>query len=282
MLWTEPASIAAHLSCAEAGMSLRESTFVMRNPLCLAALFATLFLLGVNACHAQVIDFEDIELAAKSDLRGILGEDGAFVSPTFINSGGGQFVNENQPWGWSFGFAVSNRTDNTTPGFDPNVGEFGAVVNDSSAFAGSGAGQGDDNYAVGFGFVDGLDPADAMQLQRLPHMVLPTGANIVSAKFTNTTWAGISMREGDAFAKTFGGPTGTDPDFFRLRVFGSEDGVPLEQNAELFLADFRSEDPADDFILSEWMELDLSALAQADRLYFGLDSSDKGLSLIHI
>ena len=50
-----------------------------------------------------------------------------------------------------------------------------------------------------------------------------------------------------------------------------------EQNAELFLADFRFEDTADDFVLSEWMELDLSALAQADRLYFGLDSSDNGM-----
>ncbi|MEM7317306.1 MAG: DUF4465 domain-containing protein, partial [Planctomycetota bacterium] len=116
-----------------------------------------------------------------------------------------------------------------------------------------------------------------MQLERLPHMVLPTGGNIVSAKFTNTTWSGISMRDGDAIAKAFGGPPGTDPDFFRLRVFGTEDGVPLEQNAELYLADFRFEDVTDDFILSEWMELDLTALSQADRLYFGLDSSDNGM-----
>lgn len=247
----------------------------MRNPLRLAALLSTLVLLSASTSSAQTIDFEDIQLAPESDLRGIVGEDGEFVSPTFIHSGGGQFVNEYEPWGWSFGFAVSNRTDNETPGFDPTVGEFGAVVNDSSAFAASGAG-GSDNYAIGFGYVDGLDPTDAMQLQGLPNMVLPTGGSIVSAKFTNSTWAGISMRDGDAFGKVFGGSTGTDPDFFRLRVFGTDDGVPLEENVEFFLADFRFDEMADDFILKEWMELDLTALAQADRLYFGLDSSDNG------
>ncbi|MEM7317307.1 MAG: hypothetical protein AAF497_29630 [Planctomycetota bacterium] len=109
----------------------------MRNSLRLTALFATLFLLsGISS--AQTIDFEDIDLAPQTDLRGIVGEDGEFVSPTFIHSGG-QFVNENH-LGDDRLVLLSLIADNTTPGFDPTIGDFGAVANDASAFAASGAG----------------------------------------------------------------------------------------------------------------------------------------------
>ena len=224
---------------------------------------------------ARTIDFEDIVLDDESDLRVVLDEDEEIVSPGFLSSGGALFNNETQPWGFSGGFLVSNRTDTMTPGFDSTVGDFGEVVNDSSSFAGTGA-AGSSNFAVAFGYLDSLDPSEISQLEQLPHVLLPEDYAVVSAEFTNTTWAGISMQKGDTFAKSFGGLTGGDPDFFRLSVYGSQEGVPLADSVDLMLADFRSENNEDDFILDEWRQLDLAPLADADRLYFNLESSDVG------
>lgn len=224
---------------------------------------------------ARMVDFEDIELEPETDLRVVNDEDGNVLTRGFIDSGGVQFVNETQPWGWSLGFLVSNRTDTQTPGFDPSVGDFGAVVNDSSSFAGGGA-NGSANYGVSFGYLDALDPLNISQLELLPHLVLPSDQQIVAADFTNTTWAGLSMSHGDGFAKAFGGESGSDPDFLRLSVYGSKAGTPLSDQVEMYLADFRSENADEDFILREWQRLDLTPLAEADRLYFNLDSSDVG------
>jgi|GEM_PF-1741684 len=226
--------------------------------------------------YATTVDFEDIQLDSDSDVRAVIGDDGMALAEAFIASSGVQFSNENAPWGFSGGFLISNRTDTVTPGYDPTIGDFGAVVNDSSSFAGGGAGEGDDNFAIGFGFLDGLDATSLDQLASLPHVVLPEDQKVVAAQITNTTWAGLSMLNGDGFAKVFGGTSGNDPDFFRLTVYGSEDGVPLSESVEFFLADYRSENNDEDFVLNEWQRVDLTPLSSADRLYFNLDSSDVG------
>ena len=84
------------------------------------------------------------------------------------------------------------------------------------------------------------------------------------------------MRDGDMFAKQFGGPTGEDPDFFLLQIFKYKNGVLGPEHLEVYLADYRSNNPEDDYILDEWMEVDLSHLGPADSLLFSLSSSDVG------
>ncbi len=96
------------------------------------------------------------------------------------------------------------------------------------------------------------------------------------AWFTNTTYAALSMRDGDAFAKRFGGETGSDPDFFKLIVEGIDAFGGSTGTAELFLADFRFADSAEDYILDEWVFLDLSGLGAVRALRFGFESSDVG------
>ncbi len=221
-----------------------------------------------------LVDFEDIPLDPESHFEGPdpdgTVEQGPFgdVQVGTIESGGVEFSNTyDLTFGSWSGFAVSNETDSTTPGFS----------NQFSAFPGTGAGTGADNYGLGFGSSGSLDPTDEQQLRGLPTITLPDGFQIESALFTNTTYAALSMRDGDLFAKQFGGPTGDDPDFFKLSVFGiGEDGEALGTEIEFYLADFRFSDNSQDYILDTWESLDLSALADARSLHFNLSSSDVG------
>ncbi|MCL4191590.1 MAG: DUF4465 domain-containing protein [Thermoguttaceae bacterium] len=186
-----------------------------------------------------------------------------------FQSGGASFVNRyNTNYGSWSGFAYSNTSDTTTPGF----------TNQFSAYTGSGFG-GAGNYGVGFGHVDGLTPGNVTvdDLQQLPWLELPNGHVIQSAYVTNTTYAALSMRDGDFFSKKFGGATGDDPDWFKLTVYGTNAlGNPLLSTVELFLADYTFTDNSQDYIVDDWMLLDLTPLADAKRLYFNLSSSDKG------
>jgi hypothetical protein len=89
------------------------------------------------------------------------------------------------------------------------------------------------------------------------------------------------MRDGDpppySFGKKFGGASGEDPDWFKITAFGMDAaGTLLPGVAEFYLADFRATDPAQDYIVDEWMWWDLSVLDGAHRIYFNLSSSDRG------
>lgn len=236
-----------------------------------------LVLLAASHLTAQTVGFEEFQLASESAWVGPVAEDagteapGAFggtVRTGLFHSGDVGFVNRfNVVWeSLDSGFFVSNSTDNTTSGF----------TNDTSAFPGSGFDQ-SDHYAVAFGYVNGLDPTSVEQLEQLPYLDLPAHHHVVSARMTNTTYPALSMRHGDDFAKAFGGPSKDDPDFFRLRVFGTDAGQQvLDASVDVYLADFRFEDNTLDFILDEWQLVDLAPLSDASRLYFALDSSDVG------
>ena len=183
-----------------------------------------------------------------------------------FQSGNVSFSNSyNATYGSWGGFAYSDCTDTTTPGY----------TNQYYAYAGSGYG-GSGNYAIGYGYVDGLDPTDPTQLDQLPSLTLPANARIQSAYVTNTTYAALSMLNGDRFAKKFG--TGTDPyDWFALTVYGTDaNNVLLSSSVTFFLADYRQLNGTPDYIVSQWTALDLSSLAGATHLYFNLASSDTG------
>ncbi len=207
------------------------------------ALRALLALLATVAFAAPAlalqVDFEDLGLGAES----VLDPPGA---PGGFTSGGVLFEND----GAFLGFAASTTTDTTTPGF----------TNQYSNIAGSGAG-GSATFGVAF--------ADAT-------IVLPSPSVVDGAKFTNTTFAALSMRDGDAFAKQFGGPSGSDPDFFRLLVEGFDAGGSSTGIVEFDLADFTFEDDSQDFILDEWVFLDLTGLGVVKTLSLDWQSSDVG------
>lgn len=146
----------------------------------------------------------------------------------------------NAEWMSWTGWAYSTTTDTETAGFG----------NQYSAFPGSAA-EGD-AYAVTFA-------PSAIEV--------PVGYRApVSVKVANTTYAALSMRDGDLFAKKFGDDPSTPdvaetdfPDWYRLTLTGkSIDGTRLG-SVEVMLADFRGEADSD-FIADEWIEVDLSGL----------------------
>ena len=85
------------------------------------------------------------------------------------------------------------------------------------------------------------------------------------------------MRDGDAFAKKFGGPTGNDPDFFKLTISGLDAGNAPTGTVDFYLADFRFANNALDYILTNWTLVDISSLPiHTRKLQFTLSSSDNG------
>ncbi len=102
-------------------------------------------------------------------------------------------------------------------------------------------------------------------------------SNFSELVITNTTYAHNSMRDGDMFAKPFGGMDGNDPDFFLLTIFGYEGGQKIESDSvNFYLADYRFTDNSQDYIVDSWetISLDSPAFFEADSISFHLTSSD--------
>jgi hypothetical protein len=220
-----------------------------------------------TAAQAAIADFEDLPLAPNSFYNGNPGglqpgqsNDGSFVS------GGARFNNlfaVDPDFGYSYwgGWAYSNKSDVTTPG----------LANEFSAFTGVGSG-GSAKYGIAYGGAP------------MPVIELPAGAAPESIDVTNTTWAALSMLMGDSFAKKFGDDPATTqvvetnyPDYFKLMIGGvSAGGQSIGAPIDVYLADYRFANDAEDFVLRTWTTIDLSSLAGAAKLTFSWESTDVG------
>lgn len=237
---------------------------------------AIILFLGTPPAYGAVVDFEDISLSPESYFNGPTdnsvespGGWGSTVANGTFQSGGVDFSNShNLTFGSWSGFSVSNTTDTTTPGF----------TNQYSAYTGIGD-NGSSNYGMAFGYrdLDSFDSNNISDLLSLPSLFLPDGFEIASAALTNATYAALSMLAGDGFAKEFGGDSGNDEDYFLLSIFGIDaEGQALETSVEFYLADYRFSDNSMDYIVDEWVDVDLSSLSNAASLHFNLTSSDVG------
>lgn len=93
---------------------------------------------------------------------------------------------------------------------------------------------------------------------------------------TNTTYAFKSMKNGDSFAKKFGGVIGNDPDWFKLTVKGFSGGTMKTDSVVFYLADYRFSNNAQDYIVQGWQWVNCSALGVVDSVQFFMYSSDTG------
>ena len=217
-----------------------------------------LFLATTDCLFAATLKiyFEELPLESAdfyngSDIAGGFTSFGVTFNNLYTEFGGGCCWN---------GWAYSQTTDTTTPG----------VVNQYSAIAGNGFG-GSLKYGVAF---SGFDAGGGI----MPEITLPTTAEPISVKVTNTTYAALSMLHGDGFAKKFGGPSGNDPDWFLLKVEGRNAADVVVGDVPLHLADYTFADPNEDYILDQWTDLDLTPLAGLGvrKLAFRLSSTDNG------
>ena len=203
----------------------------------------------VTSAMAADATFEETVLAPESFYNGSDLAGG-------VASGGFGFNNNYDPTYASWdGFAVSNITDNVTPGWG----------NQYSAIAGGGAG-GSANYGVAYiGFTEN------------PNAVMGAPAQVIDgAFFTNSTYAYFSMLNGDAYAKRFGGLTGDDEDWFVLTIEGFNGGASTG-TVDFYLADYHFADNGLDYIVSDWTWVDMTSLGAVDTVEFTLTSSDTGV-----
>jgi hypothetical protein len=220
-----------------------------RTPV-LACLFGlALIPAAARPATAQVIDFEDLKLAPESFYNG------SDLAGGFVSEGAFFNNNYNPTFGSWSGWSYSNITDVTTPGF----------MNQYSAYnLPDGGGDASPNYGVAYNF----SPGDAI-------IDLPDGTMPQSVRITNTTYAALSMRDGDMFARQFHGPDGTNPgDWFLLTIYGLDADGEVTGSVDFYLADYRSQDPKLNYIVSEWTAVDLTALGAATTLFFQLISTD--------
>ncbi len=194
--------------------------------------------------RGNVADFSDLSLPGAN----------TYSNDTAFSSHGISFNNTfDSTYGSWNGFSYSNVADVTTPGYG----------NQYASYAGGAVAPGT-IYAVAY-------PSSVIDL--------PAGQRPGSVELTNTTYAGLSMKNGDSFAKKFGGASGNDPDFFDVTLTGysGEDATGSTTGAVTFyLADYRFSDNAKDYIVNQWTPVDLSPLNSASSISLSFASSDVG------
>jgi len=160
---------------------------------------------------------------------------------------------ENQYYGgyWSGGFAYSNIQDNTTAGY----------TNMYASYPKSGVGK-SNKYAIGTSgaIVKLLNAAK--------------GKAVTGFYVANTTYAELSMLNGDSFVKKFGGANGNTPDWFLLTITGFFNGIAIKDTVSVYLADYRFADNTKDYILNTWRWIDTRSLKNVDSLVFDLSASN--------
>jgi len=207
------------------------------------SLFSTL-----SPAATQFADFEDINLSPgaywnESDDSSGFYSSFALFNNRLVDWGGGTFS-------WS-GFAVSRVENTETAGY---MNQF-AVWGNGKDVSGDGA------YAVAY-----VDEGYGL----VPTITLPGPALVRGLYVNNTTYAALSIRDGDSFATPFSVARG---DWFLLTITGRDQNGASLGEIEVYLADYR-ERP---FILDQWRWVDLAAFgSDVRRLEFRLTSSDVG------
>lgn len=215
---------------------------------------AVLALAGVSA-QAAVADFENLTLAPNSH---------HFPEATAtFTSGNASFKHayssDFDSWtGWTY----ANETDTTTEGFE----------NQYSVYS-TGGQAGSSNFALSY---IGIDYLSGAYTTIANEATLATPSTVAGAYFNNTTYAALSMKNGDGFAKRFGGDTGTDADYFKLIISGIDALGNKTGSVDFYLADYRFADNSLDYIVDTWTYVDLSSLGTVSRLSFDVASSDVG------
>ncbi len=209
-----------------------------------SAVFLLFFALALKA--QTIATFESLTLPTDSFW------DGTIAAGEFAN-GNGLFQNENAGW-WSAGFAYSNMKDSTTAGYANQYSARTAVGYNNSTI-----------YAVG---------------QKDAYIKLTgaaKGKGVDGVYITNATYSALSMKNGDMFAKKFGGVSGNDADWLKLSIIGYNKNM-VTDTVHFYLADYRS---SNDYIVNDWRWVNLKKLGNVDSVVFAMSSSDNSFGFMN-
>ena len=191
----------------------------------------------------KTIDFQSVTLNDDGYWNGSDGSGSLTIDMATFNN---EYNDESGAWS---GFAFSNNTDIETPGFS----------NQYSAYIPAGA---DASNAYAVSYVSGDVASITASITFL------TEVNILSAEFTNSTYAYFTILNGDAFTDPF-----KDGDWFELTVVGFDAAGEQVDEVTYRLADYTN---GSEFIAESWTEVDLRPLKGVTKLVFNLESTDVG------
>ncbi|MDL2241327.1 DUF4465 domain-containing protein [Bacteroidales bacterium OttesenSCG-928-L03] len=214
-------------------------------------------IIGVNVAQTtaaqslQVATFEDLVLEPSSfwyyDAEN---KQGSFTSGSFTFS---NFWNDDYGYVYSDGFYYSNLTL-SIPDSTSDYKYYASVV-------GKGA-NGSDNYA-----------AYTTPYGNTGSISLKTRTVVPGLYLTNSLYAYSSITNGDTFA----GDPFAQGDYFLISFMNQ----PVESDdahfkrVDFYLADYRSPNTAEHYILTDWQWLDLSPLGEVDSIFISFDASRK-------
>ena len=213
--------------------------------------FTIIFSFFLSASMAQTtVDFENFQMDADTFMNGVDANGGFSVGNVYLPN------NYNPQYNSFTGWAISNSTDTTTPGFNNQFSSITASGYDNSS-----------NFAVAY-----------VPSPITLNLVNDALGEVVNGFYINNgTYGYLSMRDGDSFAKKFGGLTGDDPDYLLLTIKAYYGGVlSTTDSINFYMADYRFSDNTQDYIVNEWTYVDLTSLGNADSLQFEMFSTDEG------
>ncbi len=209
-----------------------------------------LFTFGV--CKSQTVaDFESFSLPVDSFYYNAGGADWQTTNASFQYEWNTSFGGY-----WSGGFAYTNKN---------NV-DSGNYRHQYNCIAGKG-------YNLSNYYTTG-QPGSFIRVKA-------PSTGVVGFYLTNSTYAYKSMKNGDSFAKKFGGTTGNDPDWFKLTVKGYSGGTIKPDSVEFYLADFRFSNNLLDYIVNSWQWVDCNKLGATDSITFFMYSSDNSFGFMN-
>lgn len=189
---------------------------------------------------AVTATFDDNYLAEESSFQGDNTDDVTYSGSYAFH------VSNNKSW-W-YGYALSNKTST----------KFNSLSDQFNSSVGHGY-KNSANYCVAYPSGSSVDVTNNLD-----------GDVLKGVFVTNNAYAVNSMVNGDSFAKKF-----TQGDWFKVTAEGTAaDGEST--TAEFYLADYRSTDAADHYIVRDWTWWDLSSLGKVTSVTFTLSGSDTG------
>ena len=161
-------------------------------------------------------------------------------------------MNTYSDWSTWWGYGVANH----------KATSFNSLADQYNSITGGGV-DGSENYGVAY-ITDFMGPVYAT--------LTTDEASVVPGVYvTNAAYAFESMLHGDSFSKKFG-----NGDWFKLTAIGYDDDEEETGRKDFYLADLRSENSADWYIINDWQYMDLSSLGKVRQIQFTLSSTDNG------
>jgi Domain of unknown function (DUF4465)/Secretion system C-terminal sorting domain len=223
---------------------------------------------GLHGAKAQEVrqGFETITLDSGEVINGSKGETSFDIwgaVPGYLLK---MPIQYDTSWGgyWSGGWAISRKIDGSTGPSDFSKHLY-------CAKPGYGAEPFYQGQHYGKTFAVGMNGAYWLQKS-------VANEGVLSFYVTNSTYAYNSMKNGDNFAKKFGGASGNDADSFVLNIKFFVD-TQWVANKKVVLADYRFSDNSKDYILDSWQIVNPPTYFPegfVDSISFELESSDNG------